>query len=131
MILPAPILLIVVIILCQKSKEYITDIKLKKLFKTSIGIITLSTILCLLFGTLGYLYIQHYQDTNNSCPSQYPYAWATLASGFLGVVTFIYITVKLFKQKITNAGLMMAASTILFILLVLSASLASFFCLTF
>lgn len=131
MLVGVPILLVAIIILCAKSNKYIQDKTSKKSFKISLWIIAASTVLCLVFGTLGYLYIQHYQGANSACPSAYPYAWATLASGAAGIIASLHITVRFFKQKVTNGGLIMLAASILFVLMVFSALLASFFCLAF
>lgn len=131
MLAGAPILLIAIIILCVKCSQYIRDEKLRKSFRLSLGIIALSTVLCVVFGTLGNLYITQYQDLNSACPSQYPYAWATFASGAMGIAAFTTLTVKLFKQKLMSAALIMVVATILFALLAFLALVVSIFCLTF
>ena len=129
---PAAILiLIVLIVLTVQCYRRIHDSTLKRQFKISIGVMLLSLAFCIAFGVLGNKYIDNYEQVDGGCPSSYPYSWAVIATGLIGLAGYFYITVTSFQRKYSKLGFLLIGLAILFVILIALIWLFTVFCLTF
>ena len=131
MFISALVPLLFMLILTTKASRYSKGKIAEKRSKLLLGVIVTATVLCLVFAVLGHLYIEHYGDVNGGCPSQYPYSWAIVAAGLVGLLAFAYATISLLRQRLSAAGIMMFISSILFTLVVAASWFGAVFCITF
>ena len=123
--------LLVLEVLVIKSFKNAGNVRNVNLFRASLITGALSAVVCLALVIPSFQYIQRYQSVNSGCPPSYPYAWAILGTGLIGLGAFASSATLAAKSRQTISCLSIAGATILLLLLVAGAFVAATFCLTF